>query len=184
MTSRDRLRIDIATARYLEALEAGDDATLSALWEAAAADDNLLNAFREIHAGLIEEETARSTNEVQAAVADAVEKHLPSARIERPATGIATVAEVASELFHFPPGGLPAAAHEINARLRSQAVELPDDLGLPALMAWAEAKFGPAPPEYWKAFRQAAIKVRMRANADVEFQLAARRAKPRPEASP
>jgi len=52
--------------------------------------------------------------------------------------------------------------------------ELPENLGLAALVAWAEAKFGPAPAEYWKAFRQAAIKVRMRTNADVEFQLAAR----------
>jgi hypothetical protein len=65
----------------------------------------------------------------------------------------------------------------MNDRLRGSKQSLPDDLGLSALTVWAEAAFGPAPPEYWKAFRQAAIKVRMRASAEVEFQLAARQTK-------
>jgi hypothetical protein len=48
-------------------------------------------------------------------------------------------------------------------------------LGLSKLVAWAEALFGPAPMEYWKAFRQAALKLELRRNAEVQYQLAARR---------
>ena len=69
----------------------------------------------------------------------------------------------------------------LNEALRTARDPLPDDLGLPALTAWAEARFGAAPAAYWQAFREAAIKVRMRVSADSEFQLAARRTTPKVE---
>src|SRR6185437_8811106 len=108
MTSQDRMRISLAAARYLEALENGDDAALEALWRDAAADDNLLDAFREINVGILEEALERDATQVQSAVADAVAKHMPSAEIVRPVAGPVTVADVASELFCFPPGNLTA----------------------------------------------------------------------------
>lgn len=183
MTPNGRLRIDIATARYLEALERCDEAVLESLWDQAAGDAELLAAFRELHAGLIEEQSARELATVTTVVASLAEKHLPSGEIVQPVVGPVTVADVARELFQHTPGGLPGEAHQMNDRLRASREVLPESLALPSLVAWAEATFGPAPAEYWKVFRQAAIKVRMRANADVEFQLAARRT-PRPEASP
>lgn len=176
MTPQDRLRISIAAARYLEALERDDQATLDELWKDAAADPELVAAFQDIHAGLLEEQAARSASQLQEQVAAAVERHLPSAEIVHSAPGPVTVADVADELFRHTPDRLPAAAHALNDRLRSSKEPLPADLGLSALTSWAEAAFGPAPPEYWKAFHQAAIKVEIQRAAAIEYQLAARRA--------
>lgn len=181
MTPHDRIRISLATARYLDALERDDRPALDALWELAANDADLLVAFHDVNAGLVEEEEARAKTTVESAVAAAVEKHLPSADIVKPATGPVTVADVADELFRHTPDRLRAEAHALNERLRSARELLPADLGLAQLIAWAEAIFGPAPAQYWEAFRKAALKVRMRRTADTEFQMAARRTPPKPE---
>ena len=172
MTPHDRTEISLLSARYLEALERGDDASLEALWAEAANDTVLIAAFREIHAGLLDEDAA-------AAITDAAERHMKSSEIIRPAAGPVTVGEVARELFQHTPGGLTADAHQMNERLRLYQDELPAGLGLSKLVEWAEAKFGPAPREYWKAFREAMIKLDLRRGAEVEYQLAARSA-PKP----
>jgi hypothetical protein len=175
MTPHDRLRVSLAAARYLDALERHDEVELGALWVSAAADPELLAAFRDIHAGLLEEQAARNT----AALAAAVEQHLPSAEIVRPKSGPVTVADVADELFRHTPDRLPAEAHRLNERLRQSPEPIPTDLGLPKLIAWAEAKYGPAVPEYWKAFHQVVIKLHTRRES-AEYQIAARKA-PKPE---
>ncbi|MDB5311569.1 MAG: hypothetical protein JWO38_5771 [Gemmataceae bacterium] len=175
MNSNDRsLWVDLTAARYLAAIEQDDFDTQLELWRVAATDPDLEAAFHEIHAGVIEEQGGA----VSAAVGAAVEKHLTSGEVVRQAAGPVTVADVADELFRHAPDRLPAAAHALNERLRAAAEPLPADLGLTALEAWAEAIFGAAPTEYWRAFREAALKVRMRASAESEFRLAARRAKP------
>lgn len=184
MTPHDRLRVSLASARYLEALERDDQTTLDVLCEQAATDMELFTAFREIDEGLLEEQQMNDIATATNIVAALAEKHLTSGEVVRPAAGPVTVADVARELFLHTPNRLPADAHRMNERLRTAKEPLPENLGLSSLVVWAEAKFGPAAPEYWKAFRAAAIKVRMRVNSDVEFQLAARRTKPRPEASP
>ena len=184
MTPQDRLRISIASARYLEALENDDGETLFTLMEQATSDPELLHAFLEIDAAFLEEQHQHIVDTTRDTVEGLVEKHLPSAEIVKPVSGVVTVADVADELFHYTPGGLPAEAHQMNERLRAARDELPESLGLPDLRAWAEAKFGPAPVEYWRAFRQAAIKVRMRTRAEVEFQMAARRTKPKSGGTP
>ena len=109
-----------------------------------------------------------------------MQAHLASAEILRPTAGVVTVADVADELFRHTPNRLPAEAHLFNERLREAAEPLPSNLGLPQLTAWAEALFGPAPPAYWKAFRQAAVKLELRRASEADYQMAARRA-PRPE---
>jgi hypothetical protein len=86
------------------------------------------------------------------------------------------VGDVANALFRHAPDRLSAAAHVLNDRLRTAADELPADLGLSKLVAWAEARFGPADPEYWRAFHQAAIKLELRRAATIEYALAARSA--------
>ena len=71
-------------------------------------------------------------------------------------------------------------AFRVNDELRSSNEPLPRELGLTGLIAFAEAKFGIAPREYWKAFRQVALKLELRRAAVTEYQLAARKP-PKPE---
>jgi hypothetical protein len=57
MTSDNRrLTLDIAAARYLDALERDDFATMAEIWQAALADPDLSTVLREVHSGLIEEQ--------------------------------------------------------------------------------------------------------------------------------
>jgi hypothetical protein len=118
-----------------------------------------------------------------AALTAAVEKHLPSAEIVQSKAGPVTVADVAEELYRHTPDRLPAEAHVLNERLRATQEPLPDELGLSGLTAWAETRFGVAPAEYWRAFRQAAVKLELRRAAEAEYHMAARRA-PQPEEKP
>lgn len=178
MTPQHRLRIDLAAAAYLDALERDDADAQAHLWARAATDADLLAALREVHAGLLEEREAADRAAIGDAVARAVDAHLPSAEVVRAPAGPVTVGEVANELFRHAPDRLPPEAHALNELLRASGEPLPEDLGLWVLREWAEGKFGSAPVEYWKVFSDAARKVRMRANTEAEYQLAARRAKP------
>ncbi len=178
MTPRDRrLWIDLTAADYLVALEVEDFAGQDRLWALAATDPELEAAFHEIHDGLIEEAQAAAVTPTIDAVRAAVLKHLPGAELDAP-TGPVTVAMVARELFERPPGRLTPEAAVLNERLKAAAAELPADLGLVTLTAWLRSTFGDAPPEYAKAFREAAFRLRMRVNSDLEVQVAARRATP------
>jgi hypothetical protein len=177
MTDRD---IDRLTAAYLDALDRRDFDAIDRIWDRAATDPDLERSLHELHATLDVEDECDAEQRVAVAVTEAVERHLPSAEVVQPASGPVTVADVADELFRHTPDRLPAEAHALNEKLRSARVQLPDDLGLSKLIAWAEAKFGAAPPEYWKAFRQAAIKLELRRAADAEYRLAARPVPPNP----
>jgi hypothetical protein len=163
-----RLRLDIAAARYLDALERDDFAAMAEMWGAAADDHALEAILREVHAGLLEERAHEELAVVMEGITAAVEGHLPSAEIVRETGGPITVAEVADELYRHAPDRLPIDAHLLNERLRGSQETLPEDLGLSVLTAWAEARFGVAPPEYWKVFRQAAVKLELRCAAEAE----------------
>lgn len=177
MTPSDRrLWVDVHTADYLAAVESGDFAAQARLWAVAATDAELEAAFDDIHTALLEHDT----DQTAAAIAEAVAKHLPSAEIIRPTTGPVTVGMVADELFRHTPDRLSAAAHQLNDRLRASDDELPAELGLSRLTAWAESKFGTAESDYWKAFREVALKLELRAAAETDYQLAAR-LPPKPE---
>lgn len=171
-----RLQIDVAAARYLDALERNDFVTMAEIWQAARADPDLGVALRQVHAGLVEEQTREAAASSSAALTAAVQEHLPSAEIVTTKVGPVTVADVAEELFRHTPDRLPAEAHVLNELLRKAQEPLPEDLGLSGLTAWAEARFGTASTEYWRAFRQAAVKLELRRAAEVEYHLAARRA--------
>lgn len=177
----EHLRLARLAARYLEALEADDFPTQVKLWKLAEAEPALTAAFQQVHADLAEEHAEAEAAMTTGLIAAAVEQHLPSAEIVTPNINPVTVADVANELFRHPPGKLPPAAHTLNEKLRLSQDALPADLGLSKLVAWAEAKFGAAPAEYWKAFRQAAIKLELRRASAEEYQLAARTAPRRPE---
>jgi hypothetical protein len=181
MTDRD---LDRITASYLRALDRGDFATLDRIWERAATHADLEQALQELHAALDAEDEHEAERQAATVVTAAVGQHLPSAEIVRPASGPVTVADVADELFRHTPDRLPPEAHLLNEKLRSARSELPADLGLSKLVAWAEARFGPAPEAYWKAFRQAALKLELRRAAEAEYQLAARPGQPKPGGKP
>ena len=177
----ERLRLARLAARYLEALEADDFVTQAKLWKLAESEPAVTAAFRQVHADLAEEQAKAESAAAGGAIAAMVGQHLPSAEIVTAAVGPVTVADVATELFRHPPGQLSAAAHSLNEKLRLSQDPLPADLGLSKLVAWAEARFGTAPAEYWRAFRQAAIKLELRRASAEEYQLAARTAPKRPE---
>jgi hypothetical protein len=50
-----RLQLDLAAARYLDALERDDFSTMAELWKAATGDSALETAFRDVHAAVLEE---------------------------------------------------------------------------------------------------------------------------------
>jgi hypothetical protein len=178
-----RLQLDLAAARYLEALERDDFAAMAEMWRAASDDDALEAILREVHAGLFEEHVHDELAAVAEGITAAVEIHLPSAEIVRQTDGTVSVGDVADELYRHSPDRLPINAHLLNERLRGSREALPEDLGLSMLTAWAEARFGAAPPEYWKVFRQAAVKLELRCAAEAEYRLAARRT-PKAEGKP
>lgn len=178
MTPNDRqFWLDIQAARYVEAVEAEDFASQARLWQLAAADPELETLFHEAHDELVAERQADAVNPTIDAVRAAVLKHLPGVELDAP-TGPVTVAMVARELFERPPGRLSPEAAALNERLKAAAAELPGDMGLTPLTRWLEANYGAAPVEYAKAFRLAAIKLRIRVTSDAEVQVAARRTKP------
>lgn len=177
MTDRE---LDRLADQYLAALDASDYPTLDRIWEAAAFDPELEAILHELHAELDADDRRQEERALRRPVADAVATHLKSAEIVEPNAGPVTVGDVARELARHPPGGLPAATHTLNESLRASAEALPDDLGLSKLVARMEELAGPASPDYWKAFRLAALKLEMRRASAEEYQLAARRA-PKPE---
>lgn len=175
MKTNDRSTwLDLTAARYLEAMERGDFAAMEAIWQLASQDAELETILHEVHAGLLEEQSHETLATTTAALTAAVEAHLPSAEIVRPSGEAVTVADVANELFRHTPDRLPADAHVLNEKLRTARELLPADLGLSKLVEWAEAKFGPAPADYWKVFRQAAVKLELRRSSEIEYHLAAR----------
>jgi hypothetical protein len=178
-----RLQLDLAAARYLDALERDDFAMMTAMWQSASHDHELEGILREVHAGLLEERAQGELAASAEGITTAVEEHLPSAEIVRQTSGPTTVGDVADELYRHCPDRLPIDAHLLNERLRQSQEPLPENLGLSVLTAWAESRFGEGPPEYWRVFRQAAVKLVLRSSAENEYRLAARR-NGRPEAKP
>lgn len=172
MTDRnDQRRLDRLALQYLAALDAADFDAVAALWHEAETDADLADALHALNAELADDARRAEVSAVAAAVA----AHLPSAEVARPAAGPVTVADVAAELRRRPPARMPAAVHALTDRLTAADDALPDDLALPKLIAWAEARYGAAPAGYWDAFRDAALLVRLRREAAAEYQLAARK---------
>lgn len=170
----ERLRLDLLLARYLEAVETDDFETQDDLWKQAESDPGLCESLEQIHEDLLVESGLEELGQLRGVIRRMVEEHLPAARIEAESPTPVRIADVAEELFRHPPERLAAAAHAFNESLRHRQESLPDDLGLSALTRWAEERLGPAPPEYWKAFREVALRLELRHAAQVEFQLAAR----------
>ena len=177
MTDREtQRRLDRHAMQYLAAVDAGDLDAVAAFWGQAETDAGLAEALHALNTEL----AAGADRTAAATITAAVEKYLTGAEVVRPATGPVTVADVAAELFLHPPGRLPADAHALTDRLRTDPEPVPPDLGLTKFVAWAEARYGAAPVGYWKAFLQASIKLELRAGDPAEYGMAARRTPPKP----
>jgi hypothetical protein len=185
MSDRERKRrLDLFAMQFADALEAGDFTTLDRLWAAAATDPELEEVLLETAEALAETYDAEVQAHVGAAVVEAVERHMPSAEVMRPVSGPLTVGEVAEFIRRHPPGGLTTDEIGANDQLRESAEVVPADLGMSHVVHWGQ-QFGSLPEAYWRAFRQAALKLRMRQESDVQYQMAARQAtRRRPEAKP
>lgn len=177
-----RLQLDLAAARYLEALEGDDFAAMADMWNAASVDHELEAILRDVHAGLIEERARAELSTVTERIVSVVQDRMPSAEVVRQTGGPTTVGDVANELCRHAPDRLPFEARLLNERLRRSQEPLPEQFGLSVLTAWAESRFGAGPPEYWQVFRKAAVKLVLRSAAESEYRLAARRTTP--EAKP
>src|SRR5262249_413559 len=118
---------------------------------------------------LVAEQDAQQ-QDVAAAVVAAIEEHMPSAEVIRPAAGPLTVAEVADHIRRHPPAGLTTDDLRINDVLRKAIAEVPTELGL--------RQFGEAPEAYWRAFREAALDLWMQRSSAENYQLAARPKRP------
>ncbi len=177
MTDRE---LDRLTDEYLTALDAADFPALDRIWESAASDSEHEAALFDIEAALDADDREQDARNARRTIAGSVETHLKTAEIVLRSDGPVTVGDVARELFRHTPDRLPAEAHLVNQKLVGSAEALPEELGLSKLVAWAESRFGLAPADYWKAFRQAALKLERRRASTEEYQLAARRA-PKPE---
>jgi hypothetical protein len=176
MTNREnQKRLDKFAMRYLTAIDAGDFDTLSDLWARAADDPDLCEMLHELNATLATEDREAATN----AVVAAIEQHMPSAEVVRPAVGPLTVAEVADHIRKNPPPGLTTDDLRINDILRGSAQVVPAELGISQVVAWGR-QFGSAPEPYWRAFREVALDLWMRRTSADNYQMAARPQRPNP----
>jgi len=178
MTDREnQQRLDRLSMRYLTAVDAADFDAVAALWEQAATDPDLAATLHDLNAAV----AADADQSAADVIAAAAGQHLTSAEVARPAAGPPTVADVAAELFRHPPARFAADAHALNEKLRADPAPMPTHLGLTGFVAWAEARYGAAPVEYWKAFLKASIKLELRTAAPAEYGMAARKTPPKPE---
>jgi hypothetical protein len=182
MTDRERQRqLDLLAIQFVDALEAGDFATVDKLWSACATDPELESIFLDTAGELAQMHEAETRAQLETAVVEAVEQHMPSAELIRSPAGPLTVAEVAEFIRRHPPAGLAIDEVAANEQLRQSAEVVPAELGMSQVLDWGR-QFGGVPETYWRTFRQAALKLRMRRESDVHYQMAARQPKrKRPE---
>jgi hypothetical protein len=181
MTDRENQhRLDQLALRYLAAVETEDFDTIEALWEQADDDDDLDAMLHGLHAELVAEQDAAEQATIATVLLDSIERHMPSTEVIRPASGPLTVAEVAEYIRRHPPAGLTTDDLHINDVLQRTTEAVPTELGISQVIRWGK-RFGSAPEAYWRAFRQAALKLRMQRQAEADFHMAARPTKPRPQ---
>jgi hypothetical protein len=174
MTDRDRQReTDRLTAQFLAALDAGNLVAAERLWDEEAADPEVAAAFTDAAAELAGETNTASLAHADGVIESVLCRALPALETIRPSSGPLTVAEVSEQLHRRGVPGLTAAEFAVNDLLARCSDPLPEQLGLSAVIAWG-GRFGTAPKAFWKAFRQAALELRLRRESSGDFQLAAR----------
>ncbi|HMP16120.1 MAG TPA: hypothetical protein PKD72_03785 [Gemmatales bacterium] len=176
MTPHDTRRLDLLCELYLQALEQGHLEVQEQLWQIAREDEAIVEAFREIHEGLLEEIQLANQEGTDHAIRQTVEQHLPSATPLR-APGSLPVSAVAQAMKKFPAANKPAVAALMEKLIHSTDT-LPDLQGFTRLRTWAEAQYGPAPESFWQAFHRARLDLEMAHPATAYYSMAARPAPP------
>ena len=173
MNHDDALRIDWLCEQYLQAIETQDFASQEKLWELTVHDAELLQAFRELNEGLLEEAEQKDDGNTDVQIEALVKAHIPSATvIQSPAR--LSVASVSRALAQQYPGQQLPGIETLLAKLSESTETMPEVKGLTALTHWAEAHFGKAPSGFWRAFQRAALKLEMQQAATPHYALAAR----------
>jgi hypothetical protein len=177
---------DWATAalRYLDALDAGDAAALAELWEQAALDSKLEQVLGELTDGLVVLEGPSPAWEIDAErVRGLLREHLPSAFHGQSDPPPLTVRDVAARLQSDSALGarFQEADRGTNSLFLTDATPLPEDLGLPHFEKWRTSLGVHASPQYWRAFRRAAVLLAMGRCQQAGELAAARRARRPPK---
>lgn len=180
MTEREHSAAWSETAlRYLDALDAGDAATLAELWEQASANPQLEQVLGELTDGLAVEEGLQPAWGADAErVRRLLREHLPSAFAVETDLPPLTVGDVAARLQVDSILGarLSVTDRTANSRLRADATPVPEDLSLPHFEKWTTSLGIRASAHYWRAFRQAAVLLAMGRCQQASELAAARRA--------
>jgi hypothetical protein len=179
MNDRDRQRqLDGFVERFLTALEEGDFDTVDQLWLVAASDPDLEVALTEAARELAAEYDHEFSESAGGILESTVRTSMPTADVIRPSNGPLSVSEVAEHIRRNGSPGLSAVDLIVNDTLARIQEPVPELLGLSAVISWG-GRYGDAPVSYWKAFRQAALSLRLRRESDAEYRLAARPGRPK-----
>jgi hypothetical protein len=180
MTNREnQQRLDRIALLYLTAIEVGDFDQIDSIWKQAESDTELAEMLHELNAESVKADEAIENDKTTEQITATIAQHLPSAEVIRPATDPVTVAQVAEYIRKNPPAGLTGDDLRLNDQLRATTDTLPQELGVPQVLAWGR-RFGNAPEAYWKAFRSVALKLRMQQESASNYQMAARPKKRKP----
>src|SRR5262249_57344999 len=96
MTNREnQRRLDSLAMLYLTALEGGDFEAIDDLWNKAEGDPDLSEMLHGLNAEFAAQQDAHAEAAASEQIVGAIEKHMPSAEVIRPAAGPVTMAEVA-----------------------------------------------------------------------------------------
>lgn len=170
MTDRelDRLAFD-----YLDAVDRCDDVAVERFWALAETDPAIEALLHNLHASSLADAEVEEQARMTASLADSVRTNLPTASIETGTDGSLTLAMVADAL-----GREMTTPYPFNETLRSDGRAVPELTSLSKLLAWAQAQFGEAPEDYWRSFRNVAMRLAA-VRGDADYGLAARTAKPK-----
>ena len=189
MTDRREWELNRLTLRYLDALEQQDWETFGEIWRRAENDRDLETALRELHEGLLEEYAGAAGRERDAdairflASAHFPERPDPAEGLDRPLTA----GDVATRLQADLAAGavrLNESDQRANERLLGNAAPLPDQLKQSVLETWCDGLDVAASREYWRLFRQAALRLVMARSHRQSRVAAARRQTPSPKQEP
>lgn len=178
MNERANGNLDRLLLQYVDALDTEDWSTYAAIWRQAETDRELEAALYELHQGFVEEYAGDAG---RANDADTVRRLLEEHFAERPPEDDAdrplTVGDVAARLQADWTAGsvrMTEADRVANEQLIGSTEPLPEQLKQSVLDTWRHRLSISASKEYWRQFRQAAIRLMM-ARSHQQTRLAAAR---------
>ncbi len=173
---QSQARWEETALRYFDALDRGDLETLAGLWEAASRDPALEQLLGELTEGLAAEEGPEPDWQADVSrVRTLLSAHIPAERSAPP--GPLTIGDVAARLQADRNLGnrLSEPDRAANALLLTNPTPLPGSLGLSQFDRWRQDLGVEASPQYWRAFRHAAVLLSLGSSQQSGTYLAAAR---------